>query len=70
MNATSASGLNCSNLLGFSEVRLMTNNPRKVSRMEDTGIRVTERVPLKAGKGTHNAEYSGHQGCESLGHLL
>ncbi|WP_371170066.1 GTP cyclohydrolase II [Aliiroseovarius sp. 2305UL8-7] len=55
--------------LGFSEVRLMTNNPRKVSRMEDTGIRVTERVPLKAGKGTHNAEYLATKAAKS-GHLL
>ena len=55
--------------LGFSSVRLMTNNPRKVAMMQDAGIRVTERVALKVGKGTHNADYLATKARKS-GHLL
>ncbi len=32
--------------LGVEEVRLLTNNPDKVSSLEDYGIEVAERVPL------------------------
>ena len=32
--------------LGFSEVRLLTNNPRKVAQLEEFGIGVTDRVHL------------------------
>ncbi|UWQ15771.1 GTP cyclohydrolase II [Aliiroseovarius sp. M344] len=55
--------------LGFSSVRLMTNNPRKVAMMEEAGISVVERVPLKAGKSAHNAEYLATKAAKS-GHLL
>ncbi|HYJ83201.1 MAG TPA: GTP cyclohydrolase II [Allosphingosinicella sp.] len=54
--------------LAQDEVRLLTNNPRKVEGLEAAGIRVAERVPLKAGGGPHNRAYletkrarSGHQ---------
>lgn len=55
--------------LGFSQVRLMTNNPRKVDRMNDTGIAVTERVPLQVGKGAHNQAYLATKAKKS-GHIL
>ena len=54
--------------LSQDEVRLLTNNPRKVAGLEAVGIRVAERVPLKSGANTHNQAYldtkrrrSGHQ---------
>jgi GTP cyclohydrolase II len=54
--------------LAQEEVRLLTNNPRKVAGLENAGIRVTERVPLRSGANTHNQAYldtkrqrSGHQ---------
>jgi GTP cyclohydrolase II len=54
--------------LAQDEVRLLTNNPRKVEGLESAGIRVSERVPLKAGGNPHNRAYletkrarSGHQ---------
>ncbi len=54
--------------LGQREVRLLTNNPRKVEALEALGIRVAERVPLQAGVNPHNQAYlaakrdrSGHQ---------
>lgn len=55
--------------LGFSSVRLMTNNPAKISMMEAQGIRVTERVPLKVGRTDENADYLAVKASKS-GHLL
>jgi GTP cyclohydrolase II len=39
------------------EIRLLTNNPRKVEGLEAAGVRVVERVPLKAGGNRHNRAY-------------
>ena len=55
--------------LGFNSVRLLTNNPAKISMMERTGIAVTERVPLKVGETAHNREYLATKAAKS-GHLL
>jgi GTP cyclohydrolase II len=44
-------------LLGQHEVRLLTNNPRKVESLGAAGIRVVERVPLKVGDNPHNRAY-------------
>jgi GTP cyclohydrolase II len=55
--------------MGFGAVRLMTNNPAKVAMMEEQGIRVVERVPLKAGETRHNAGYLATKARKS-GHLL
>lgn len=55
--------------MGFSAVRLMTNNPAKVARMESCGITVTERVPLKVGGNRHNHAYLATKAQKS-GHLL
>ncbi|MGC9369088.1 MAG: GTP cyclohydrolase II [Paracoccaceae bacterium] len=55
--------------MGFSAVRLMTNNPAKVERMEEHGIAVTERVPLKVGHTRFNAHYLATKKRKS-GHLL
>ncbi|MEL7100773.1 MAG: GTP cyclohydrolase II [Pseudomonadota bacterium] len=55
--------------LGFSAVRLMTNNPAKVARMEASGIGVAERVPLKVGENPLNAHYLSVKARKS-GHLL
>ena len=43
--------------LGISQVRLLTNNPDKVSNLEDYGIKVTERVPLTPHPNDHNLAY-------------
>ncbi|NSX53804.1 GTP cyclohydrolase II [Parasulfitobacter algicola] len=55
--------------MGFSSVRLMTNNPAKVARMEENGIKVVDRVPLKVGKNHHNAHYLDIKAKKS-GHIL
>jgi GTP cyclohydrolase II len=55
-------------LLSQREVRLLTNNPRKVAGLEAAGIKVTAQVPLKTVSNPHNLGYletkrlrSGHQ---------
>jgi GTP cyclohydrolase II len=55
--------------MGFGAVRLLTNNPAKVARMNACGIEVTERVPLKVGENTHNQAYLATKAVKS-GHLL
>ena len=55
--------------LGFNSVRLMTNNPKKVERMNAAGVRVVERVPLHVGHNPLNAEYLQTKAKKS-GHLL
>ncbi|EEE37356.1 3,4-dihydroxy-2-butanone 4-phosphate synthase/GTP cyclohydrolase II [Rhodobacteraceae bacterium KLH11] len=55
--------------LGFSAVRLLTNNPAKIAMMERTGIAVPERVPLKVGETDHNRAYLATKAAKS-GHLL
>ena len=55
--------------MGFSSVRLLTNNPAKIAMMEATGVRVTERVPLKVGRNSQNEAYLATKARKS-GHLL
>ena len=55
--------------LGFTSVRLMTNNPAKIERMERCGIAVTERVPLVVGQTPENTAYLKTKAAKS-GHLL
>ncbi|ETA52804.2 GTP cyclohydrolase [Rhodobacteraceae bacterium PD-2] len=55
--------------LGFSSVRLLTNNPAKIAMMERSGIAVAERVPLKVGETPQNARYLAVKAAKS-GHLL
>lgn len=43
--------------LGFGAVRLMTNNPEKVSGLEAEGITIAERVPHSFPSNPHNADY-------------
>jgi 3,4-dihydroxy 2-butanone 4-phosphate synthase/GTP cyclohydrolase II len=43
--------------LGVEHVRLLTNNPEKVSQLEAHGIRVDERLPLVVGVGAINSAY-------------
>ena len=55
--------------LGFSSVRLMTNNPGKIAMMQESGVTVAERVPLKVGQTTENRAYLATKAAKS-GHLL
>ncbi|MFD1880435.1 GTP cyclohydrolase II [Paracoccus pacificus] len=55
--------------LGFGQVRLLTNNPRKVQMLENHGIGVTERVPLITPRNRFNTGYLDIK-AEKSGHLL
>ena len=55
--------------LGVRSVRLLTNNPDKVSQLESHGIRVDERVPLVVGVGALNAGYLETK-RDRMGHLI
>ncbi len=55
--------------MGFAEVRLLTNNPRKVDMLNAHGLRVVERVPLIVGEGAENRAYLATKAAKS-GHLL
>lgn len=54
--------------LGLKSVRLLTNNPNKVSQLEDFGIKVSERVPLYVGINENNSGYLTTK-QERMGHL-
>ncbi|MBV9827792.1 MAG: GTP cyclohydrolase II [Alphaproteobacteria bacterium] len=55
--------------LGFTTVRLLTNNPDKVSALERYGIRIIERVPHVFPANGHNERYLRTKATRS-GHLL
>ena len=55
--------------MGFSSVRLLTNNPAKINMMQSHGIDVVERVPLKVGETEQNRAYLATKAAKS-GHLL
>ena len=55
--------------LGFSQVRLMTNNPDKVAGLGENGIEVVERVSHKFPANAHNEHYLATKRRRS-GHFL
>lgn len=62
----------CQGLLHYfatEHVRLMTNNPDKVSAMERLGVKVVERVPLEVEANDHSRGYLQTK-SEKMGHLL
>ena len=55
--------------LGLKEIRLLTNNPRKVVGLEAYGLKITERVPIEVGVHAANLGYLTTK-REKLGHIL
>jgi 3,4-dihydroxy 2-butanone 4-phosphate synthase/GTP cyclohydrolase II len=56
--------------LGLKQIRLLTNNPKKVVGLEEGyGLIIVERVPIVAPPGPHNERYLRTK-REKLGHLL
>jgi len=55
--------------LGVAKVRLLSNNPDKVSALERAGIEVVERVPCEVAASPHAQDYLRTK-REKLGHLL
>jgi len=55
--------------LGLSTIRILTNNPRKVTGIEGFGLRVVEQVPIQTEPNFENAHYLATK-REKLGHKL
>src|SRR3989338_1379929 len=55
--------------LGLKDLRLLTNNPRKIVGLEGYGLRVVERIPIEMVPHPANARYLETK-REKLGHLL
>ena len=55
--------------LGLREIKILTNNPKKISRLEVYGIKIIEQIPLQAEPGEHNIQYLRTKKYR-LGHLL
>ena len=56
-------------LLGYSAVRLLTNNPDKVAALEAAGVKVTARVPHAFPDNIHNRAYLRTKAVKA-GHML
>jgi 3,4-dihydroxy 2-butanone 4-phosphate synthase/GTP cyclohydrolase II len=55
--------------LGIHQIRLITNNPRKIAGLKGYGIEIVERVPLFIEANDYNSNYLATK-AEKLGHLL
>lgn len=55
--------------LGIRSIRLLTNNPRKVTELTNHGVQVDERVPVVTTPTGHNIAYLRTK-QDKLGHLL
>jgi 3,4-dihydroxy 2-butanone 4-phosphate synthase / GTP cyclohydrolase II len=55
--------------LGVKEIRLITNNPRKIAGLRGYGLEMVDRVPLMIEATSFNSTYLATK-AEKLGHLL
>ncbi|WP_022855619.1 bifunctional 3,4-dihydroxy-2-butanone-4-phosphate synthase/GTP cyclohydrolase II [Thermodesulfobacterium thermophilum] len=55
--------------LGIKQIRLMTNNPRKIIGLEGYGMKIVERVPIEIPPRPENYNYLKTK-KEKLGHLI
>lgn len=55
--------------LGIRKMRLMTNNPKKMSGLESYGLTITEQLPITTQPNPHNRRYLQTK-QKKLGHLL
>lgn len=55
--------------LGISRVKLMTNNPRKISALQAMQVKVEEQVPLIIPRNPYNERYLATK-ASKLGHML
>jgi len=55
--------------LGLKNIRILTNNPKKISRLEVYGIKIVEQIPIKARPSKHNIDYLRTK-KHRLGHML
>lgn len=57
------------NDLGVKEIRLITNNPRKIAGLKGYGLEVVDRVPLLIEATDYNSTYLATK-AQKLGHML
>jgi 3,4-dihydroxy 2-butanone 4-phosphate synthase/GTP cyclohydrolase II len=55
--------------LGVKEIRLLTNNPKKIVALDGYGLKVIERVPIEVAPNPHNQNYLTTK-RKKLGHQL
>lgn len=55
--------------LGVRQIKLLTNNPRKVVGLDGYGLKIVERVPIQIPPGEHNRDYLSAK-KDKLGHML
>jgi 3,4-dihydroxy 2-butanone 4-phosphate synthase/GTP cyclohydrolase II len=55
--------------LGLKQIKILTNNPKKISRLEVYGIKIVEQIPILAEPGPHNIDYLRTKKYR-LGHIL
>lgn len=55
--------------LGVRQMRLLTNNPRKIVGLEGFGMEIIERVPISSASNQHNAHYLATK-KNKMGHLF
>jgi 3,4-dihydroxy 2-butanone 4-phosphate synthase / GTP cyclohydrolase II len=55
--------------LGLTTIRLLTNNPKKVSGLEAFGLKVTQQVPIEVAPNEENRRYRAAK-RDKLGHRL
>ena len=55
--------------LGVRQIRLLTNNPKKIYGLEGFGLEVVERIPIHIAPNKHNERYLQTK-KDKLGHLL
>jgi 3,4-dihydroxy 2-butanone 4-phosphate synthase/GTP cyclohydrolase II len=55
--------------LGLRNIRILTNNPKKINRLEVYGIKIVEQIPLIAEPSKYNIEYLRAKKYH-LGHML
>ena len=55
--------------LGYSKIKLITNNPRKIIALKGYGLEITERIELKTPLNKYNERYI-HTKAEKMEHLI
>jgi 3,4-dihydroxy 2-butanone 4-phosphate synthase/GTP cyclohydrolase II len=55
--------------LGVKKIRLLTNNPKKVSGMKGFGLEIVERIPIQISHNENNIRYLKTK-KEKMGHML
>jgi 3,4-dihydroxy 2-butanone 4-phosphate synthase/GTP cyclohydrolase II len=55
--------------LGLSNIRILTNNPRKIAGLEGYGLKVVEQLPIEVSPNAENVRYLATK-REKLGHRL